>query len=107
MALYELRTYQVTVGQMKEAVRVYKDFGWPALQEGGFDTKLVGYFISDTGGLHQLVHLWKFDDDVDRRNHWDTLYSNDGFMNFAGMIRPLLLSQHNQLLNEAPWGPHP
>ena len=107
MAIYELRTYQVTVGKMKDAVEAYNKKGWPALQKGGFDKKLVGYFISDTGPLHQIVHLWKFDDDADRRNHWNNLFANDDFMSFAGELRPLLLSQQNQLLNAAPWGPNP
>ena len=107
MTIYELRTYQVTVGKMKDAVEAYSQKGWPALQKGGFDKKLVGYFISDTGPLHQIVHLWKFDDDADRRNHWNSLFANDDFMDFAGDLRPLLLSQQNQLLNAAPWGPHP
>ena len=59
MALYELRTYQVYVGKMKDAVAAYNDYGWPAIQKGGFDNKLVGYFTSDTGGLHQLslIHI--------------------------------------------------
>ena len=107
MAIYELRTYQVYVGQMGEAVRVYGEFGWPALEKGGFDAKLVGYFTSDTGGLSQLVHLWKFDDDADRRAHWAGLFADADFMKFAGMIRPHLMTQQIQLLNEAPWGPHP
>ena len=50
MALYELRTYQVYVGKMKDAVAAYQDYGWPAIQKGGFDSKLVGYFTTDTGG---------------------------------------------------------
>ena len=54
MAVYELRTYQVVVGKMKDAVSAYNNKGWPALQKGGYDKKLVGYFVSDTGGLHQL-----------------------------------------------------
>ena len=54
MALYELRTYQVYVGKMKDAVAAYQDYGWPAIKNGGFDNKLVGYFTSDTGGLHQI-----------------------------------------------------
>jgi len=107
MAIYELRTYQVYVGQMGEALKVYSEFGWPALEKGGFDAKLVGYFKSDTGPLHQLVHLWKFDDDADRRNHWDTLFQDTDFMAFAGKIRPLVMTQQNQLLTAAPWGPHP
>lgn len=107
MALYEKRTYQVGVGKMPEVLRLYGDLGWPALEAGGFDKKLVGYFVSDTGPLHQLVHLWKFDDDADRRAHWKRLFSDKDFMDFAVQLRPLLQGQEVQLLNPAPWGPHP
>ena len=107
MALYEMRTYNVYVCRMAEVVKLYGDEGWPALENGGFSSKLVGYFTSDVGTLHQLVHLWKFDDDADRRNHWGTLFQDDAFMSFATQLRPLLSSQTVQLLNEAPWGPHP
>ena len=107
MALYEMRTYNVYVGRMAEVVKLYGDEGWPALENGGFSAKLVGYFTSDVGTLHQLVHLWKFDDDADRRNHWGTLFRDDAFMSFATQLRPLLSNQTVQLLNEAPWGPHP
>ena len=49
MALYELRTYTLRVGAMAEAVKLYQELGYPALQKGGQDKKLVGYFQSDTG----------------------------------------------------------
>ena len=107
MAIYEKRAYAVQVGKMAEVVRLYRDLGFPALQAGGFDAKLVGYFISDTGPLHQLVHLWRFDDDADRRAHWKALFSDDAFMAFAGQLRPLLQGQEVQLLTPAPWGPKP
>lgn len=107
MALYEMRTYTFHVGQLGEAVKIYRDMGWPALESGGFSSKLVGYFTSDVGTLNQLVHLWKFNDDEDRRNHWNTLFVDDAFMAFAGKLRPLIITQVNQLLNAAPWGPKP
>jgi hypothetical protein len=66
MALYELRTYTLSVGAMAEAVKLYQEIGFPALQKGGHDKKLVGYFLADTGTINQLLHLWKFDDDGDR-----------------------------------------
>ncbi len=56
MAVYELRTYTLTVGKMAEATRLYQEFGFPALQKGGHDGKLVGYFQADTGMINQLVH---------------------------------------------------
>ena len=105
--IYEQRTYCVTVGQMPEVVRLYSTLGYPALEAGGFSKNLVGYFISDTGELHQLMHLWKFDSDEDRRAHWKRLFADADFMAFAKQLRPLLKTQSNQLLVAAPWGPHP
>jgi len=108
MTVYEMRTYTVQVGKMPEAIRLYSQFGYPALHKGGFDKKLVGYFISDTGTLHQLVHLWKFDDDADRRAHWAALFADHDFIEgFAAQFRPLVQTQEVKLLTAAPWGPHP
>gem|GEM_PF-69103 len=105
--IYEKRTYSVTVGQMSEVIRLYSTLGYPALEAGGFSKNLVGYFTSDTGELHQLIHLWRFDSDEDRREFWKRLFGDKDFMAFAGQLRPLLKSQSNQLLLAAPWGPKP
>lgn len=108
MTVYEMRTYTLHVGKMAEAVKLYTQFGYPALQKGGHDKKLIGYFQADTGTINQLVHLWKFDDDTDRRAHWAAVFANPDFMEgFAAHFRPLVLSQEVKLLTAAPWGPHP
>ncbi len=108
MALYELRTYTLYVGKMGEAVDLYQKYGFPALQSGGHDTKLVGYFQGDTGIINQIVHLWKFEDDADRRAHWSSVFANKAFVeDFAARFRPLVMNQEVKLLHAAPWGPHP
>jgi len=105
MAIYELRTYQVIVGKMAEVQRLYKEQGWPALEK--HPKKLVGYFTGDIGALNQLVHLWKFDDDADRRAFWAGVFGDADFMAFAAQLRPLLAHQENKLMLAAPWGPQP
>jgi hypothetical protein len=105
MAIYELRTYQVTVGKMAEVVNLYKTQGWPALEK--HPKKLVGYFTGDVGAINQLVHLWKFDDDADRRAFWAGTGADADFMSFVAQLRPLLQSQQNKLMMAAPWGPAP
>lgn len=105
MSIYEKRTYSVTVGKMPNVVQLYTDEGWPALDAGGFGSNLVGYFTSDTGPLHQLVHLWRFRDDADRRDFWKRLFADERFMAFAVQVRPLIEKQEVQLLMPAPWGP--
>ena len=107
MAIYELRTYDVLVGHMPEVMRLYQEEGWAAIEAGGYDDWLVGYFTSDTGQLHQLVHLWRFDDDADRRAFWARLFADDDFMKFAVQLRPHVGTQNVQLLSSAPWGPTP
>jgi hypothetical protein len=105
MAIYELRTYTAIVGKLGEIVELYKTQGWPALQK--HPQKLVGYFTGDMGALNQLIHVWKFDDDADRRAFWAGVYNDPEFMAFAKQTRPLLLSQENKLMLNAPWGPQP
>lgn len=103
MAIYELRTYTAVVGKMATIVDLYKAEGWPALSK--HPPKLIGYFTGDVGALHQLIHLWKFDDDADRREFWKNVYADEQFMAFAVKLRPLLVSQENKLMLSAPWGP--
>lgn len=105
MAIYELRTYTAVVGKMAEVVNLYKTEGWPALEK--HPKKTVGYFTGDIGALNQLIHVWKFDDDADRRAFWAGVYKDETFMAFAAKMRPLLVSQENKLMMNAPWGPQP
>ena len=108
MALYELRIYTLRVGAMTEVVKLYQEVGFPALQKGGHDKNLVGYFQADTGTINQLVHLWKFEDDAGRRAHWAAVYANQAFVeDFAAKFRPLVMTQEVKLLQATPWGPHP
>jgi hypothetical protein len=92
---------------MPEIIRLYTEEGWPAIESGGFVKNLVGYFISDTGQLHQLIHIWRFESDSDRRDFWKRILANEEFMAFAVQIRPLIQTQEVQLLVSAPWGPKP
>jgi hypothetical protein len=105
MALYEQRTYHAVVGKMSEIVALYTAVGWPLLEKHA--DKLVGYFLGDVGGMNQLIHIWKFKDDADRRAFWAAFYGDQDLMEFAFKLRPLLSSQENKLLIGAPWGPKP
>ncbi len=106
--LYEMRTYTLQVGKMGEAQKLYTELGFPALKKGGQDKHLVGYFVADTGMINQLVHLWMFKDDADRRAHWAAVFANKDFVEgFASKFRPLVMTQEVKLMTAAPWGPHP
>ncbi len=107
MAIYELRTYDIVVGKMAEVLKLYQSAGYPAIEKGGFNQNLVGYFSGDIGALNQLIHIWKFEDDNARRDFWTRLFRDDDFMAFAAQLRPMVRAQHNKLMLNAPWGPRP
>ncbi len=107
MPIYEKRTYDIGPAAIGQVVKLYRAEGWPAIEAGGFDDNLIGYFISDTGTLHQLVHIWRFDDDAARRAFWKRLFGDEAFLEFAAKIRTLIQKQDVQLLTSAPWGPTP
>ena len=69
-------------GEMNEVKRLYGAEGWPALSAGGHDKYLIGYFTSDTGDLHQLIHLWKFESDENRRAFWAKLFADEKFISW-------------------------
>lgn len=103
MPIYELRTYEVIPGKMAEIAALYKSEGATVI--AAHPPKLVAYFTGDVGALNELIHLWKFDDDADRRAFWAGLYGDPRFMAFAGKLRPMFVSQKNKLMLPAPWGP--
>ncbi len=107
MIIYEKRTYSIRVGQMPEILKLYSEEAYPVLESEGFTTSLVGYFVSDTGRLHQLIHIWRFENDEARREFWARLYASEKFMAVAAKLRPLIDTQEVQLLTSAPWGPRP
>ena len=107
MAISEKRTYAVVVGRMAEVIALYEGEGWPALIGVGAASKVIGYFTSDTGLANQLVHLWRFDDDADRRAFWAKVNTDSPTQSFLKQLRPMLLSQEVQLLKAASWGPQP
>jgi len=49
-------------------------------KKGGFDKHLIGYFLADSGMINQIIHMWKFADDADRRAFWARLYADKNFM---------------------------
>ena len=105
MAIYELRTYTFYVGKLKEGLKLYEEMGWPALTP--YKGKLVGYFVGDVGAMNQLTHMWKFDDEADRRRHWESVYADADFGAFGAKLRPLIQEQQNKLLSPTEFGPHP
>jgi len=77
--------------------------GWPALKK--YKANIIRYYIGDVGALNQIIHVWQFEDDNNRRELWKIIYNDKDFIKFASEFRPLVLKQENKLMTAAPWTP--
>ena len=98
MTVYEMRTYTLHVGKMAEAVKLYTEFGYPALQKGGQDGKLIGYFQADTGMINQLVHLWGYDDLADYERRCRARDGDPAFADYLAASEHLIVAQETRLV---------
>ena len=103
MSIYELRTYTLYVGKINDAKEIYLNYGWPAIKK--YKKNLVKYFVGDLGALNQIIHIWQFENDNNRRDVWNKIYADEEFLKFAVKFRPLVMKQENKLMTAAPWTP--
>tara|TARA_B100000965_G_scaffold356989_1_gene335315 strand:- start:747 stop:1058 length:312 start_codon:yes stop_codon:yes gene_type:complete len=103
MSIYELRIYTLYVGKINDAKEIYLNYGWPAIKK--YEKNLVKYFIGDLGALNQIIHIWQFENDNNRRDVWNKIYADEEFLKFAVKFRPLVMKQENKLMTAAPWTP--
>ena len=96
--LYELRTYTLVPGGVREYLRIYNE----TARELQVETlgRLVGLLQPESGDLNQLIFLWSFEDFADRQRRRQTLMADSRFTEFRKSVRHLLVRQENQLLTE-------
>lgn len=99
----EQRTYSLKIGAVPEYLRLYEDEGL-AIQRPILG-RLVGYFSSDIGALHQIVHMWAYTDMKERSERRARLGADPRWKAYVQKIRPLQISQENKILIPAPFSP--
>ena len=97
------RTYTVVTGKVPDYVALYeaegKDIQWKHLGTP------IGWFITETGTLNQVVHLWAYDSFEQRAERRRAMLSDPEWAAFFAKIQPLILKQENRLLTPAPFSP--
>jgi len=101
--IYELRTYQLVVGGLPEYLELARTRILPAIGEHGI--KPVGFWTSESGSLHQAVHLWAYADLNDRQAKWAAWSKDPRRKEVLAKLRPLLVSQHNVFLSPTEFSP--
>ncbi len=66
----------------------------------------MGYFSTDIGALHQIVHLWAYRDLADRADRRARLAASPAWQAYLKKVQPLQITQQNEILMPAPMCPN-
>lgn len=101
--IVEERIYNLQIGAVPEYLGLYEAEGL-AIQRPILG-RLVGYFSTEVGPLHQIVHMWAYRDPNERQVRRARLVKDPRWKEYVKKIRPLQISQENKLLVPAPFSP--
>jgi len=96
--IHELRTYTLIPGTQASYIPLFED-AWKRIR-GDRHGKLEGYWSTDSGTLNQVVHLWSFNDLVERQRLRAELAKNEAWTGeYLAKSQPFLISQENKIMS--------
>lgn len=93
----------MNVGAVAKYLQLYEAEGL-AIQRAILG-RMVGYFASDIGTLHQIVHMWAYKDYAEREERRAILNADPGWIAYIPKTRELKIAQENRILIPAPFSP--
>lgn len=101
--IVEQRTYTLQIGAVPKYLELYEAEGL-AIQRPILG-RLVGYFSSDIGVQHQIIHMWAYTDYAERTERRARLGADPRWKTYVQKVQGLQISQENQILIPAPFSP--
>lgn len=101
--IVEQRIYTLQLGAAPKYLALYEAEGLEIQRK--ILGRLVGYFSSDIGALHQIVHMWAYKDYAEREQRRAILNANPDWKAYVPKVRVLQIAQENKILIPAPFSP--
>lgn len=101
--IVEQRTYSLKIGAAPKYLALYEAEGLPV--QRAILGRMVGYFSSDIGALHQIVHMWAYTGYAEREERRAILNADPRWQAYLPKIREFQISQENRILIPASFSP--
>lgn len=101
--IVEERIYSFKVGGVQPFLKIYTD--GPMELQRRILGRMVGYFTTEFGTLHQIVHMWAYRDMAERAERRAALMQEPAWRTFMEQTAPLIVKQENRLLMPTPFSP--
>jgi len=101
--IVEHRTYTLPHGTMDAYLKRYETQALPILMK--HLERLLGFFVSETGALNEVVHIWAYDSMADREHRRAKLEADPAWQAFKVGNRGSFLAQEVRILRHASFSP--
>jgi hypothetical protein len=97
------RTYTLYPGKLKEWMALYEKEGL-AVQTRILG-RLVGFFITETGTLNQIVHQWAYDSFAERERRRAEMNADPQWQRYVSQVGGFIQKMENRILSPLPFSP--
>ena len=97
----EERTYTLQVGKTAEYFKNYAESGMKVQLK--HLPNLVGYYATEVGELNLVIHLWAYDDLVQRDKCRAAMQADPEWQAYLVKNRPFMLKQESRVMKCAPF----
>ena len=99
--IVDVRTYNIAPRKMKTYLALFEEFALPIQRRHIGDP--LGYFLVEHGPLHQVVHLWGYQDLADLEKRRAARDADPAWTEYLGKTEGLVVSQDNKLCRPTEW----
>ncbi|XP_055950459.1 protein NipSnap homolog 3A-like [Argiope bruennichi] len=98
--IFEIRTYTVRPKDYKEYIKFTEDNFHLRIKH----SKLFGFWITELGGLNEIIHIWEYDNHEHRAKVRDALAKDMEWQtNYKNKVSAMWISQTNATMTLLPW----
>lgn len=98
--IVEQRTYTFHPGRLAAFLELYESEGRPLHAQ--YLPPPVGYYVSDSGLLNQVVSLWPYASHDERSRRRAALFEDRRWIAYLEKVRPLMSAQESRIFRPVP-----
>ena len=97
----EERVYRLKIGAVAEYCKNYEELGMKVQLK--HLPHMVGYYVTEIGGLNTMVHLWAYESLDQRDQCRAAMQADPEWQKYLAKSRPLMETQETRIMKCAPF----
>lgn len=99
--IVDVRTYNIVPRKMPEYLHLFETYAMPIMRKHIGDP--LGYFVVEHGPLHQIVHLWGYENLGDLEQKRAARDADPAWKDYLARTDGLVVSQEDKLCRPTEW----